>query len=176
MKQLFAILFSLLAITTFSQDITNKLGGDGTGNSNFLIQNSADPVKDVFTVRDDGGIIGTGSMVMPIHVIQSTELVDGVYTATAGDYTLIADASNPPDGLGSFTILVPAILAYSGTLLNVKVIDISGNNTVTVTDANDPPNTVILNSRESLMLQYYYEEGSSLSGWYILGHYDGSAN
>ena len=155
MKYLFTLLLSIFVITAFSQDVTNQLGNND-GTSAFEVRDSdGDPA---FAVFDNGSIIGLGSMRMPIKMITET------YTVTAGDYTLLCDATN-----GAFTVTFPVGLQISGPIINIKKAD-NVNNNVTLTDTDEPANSVTLNSKgDGATLQYYIDPGDgSKTGWYII--------
>ena len=90
MKQIFTLLFSLLAITAFSQDITNQLGATD-GSSTFIIQNNAATPAKVFTVNDQGSMSASGAVSMGIKIIETS---DSPYPVESTDYTIIADAND----------------------------------------------------------------------------------
>ena len=156
MRILFVFLTLALTVTASAQDITHQLGNND-GSSSFFINNSDGDNQ--FIVADDGSIVGTGSLIMPI------KLVNADYTITRGDYTILVDAS-----ANNVTITFPTDLQVSGPIINLKRVDEANQFDVFLTDGNT---TIDFNlKRGGAVLQYFLDPNGTppdgYTGWWAI--------
>jgi hypothetical protein len=159
MKQIMTMLFSLLLVAGFSQDITNQLGNKD-GSSGFLVKDSDG--TDVFAVSDEGAIIGTGSLIMPIRLVNSNA------TISNGDYTILVDAS-----AGNVTITFPTDLQISGPIINIKRVDEAASNDVILTDGTNQ--VTLSRGRSGAVLQFFLDEDGvdpDYTGWWAIAEFN----